>query len=134
MVFTWVFTCATYEESSGWRRLLIVGADHRVNGGMPELGRRNCDNAPRKRPDRADGPATISCPSPRAPEYARNIESLRAILEHRNRARRSGRPLPISPGTPGSEQTGTAIGAWSASAEHPQADHARSPRAASRAG
>jgi len=26
-----VFTCATYEESLGWRRLLIVAADYRVN-------------------------------------------------------------------------------------------------------
>src|SRR5215813_11717443 len=44
------FTCATYEESSGWRRLLIVGADDRVNGGMLEVSRRNCDIAPRDPP------------------------------------------------------------------------------------
>ena len=68
-----VFTYATYEESSGWRRLLIVGADHRVNGGMPQLCRRNCDNAPRERPKPRRFLARISVPPPRIPDYAQNI-------------------------------------------------------------
>jgi len=49
-----VITYATYEESLGWRRLLIVGADYRVNGGMLELCRqelRQCA-ASYRRPER----------------------------------------------------------------------------------
>src|SRR5262249_39722148 len=54
---------ATYEEYLDRRRLLIVGPDPHVNGGMPQLCRQNCDNAPRERPGRATRPARIS-PSP----------------------------------------------------------------------
>src|SRR3954470_12488363 len=101
-----VFTCATYEESLGWRRLLIVGAEHRVNGGMPELCRRNCDNAPRE----WSGPARISRPTPRIPEYPRNIDSLRAGPAHPEHRPLLRTPPWISCGSLRSEHTGTASG------------------------
>src|ERR1041385_6327037 len=96
-----VFTCATYEESSGWRRLLIVGADHRVNGGMPELCRRNCDNAPRKAP-----PARrLSLTSLAAAIAARQIGARRPwSLAFRSRTRTPRRRVAISQRSAGTAQ------------------------------